>query len=92
MKYMAQLDGTTVVNIIAASDNEPESQTLVTYTDANPAYIGGDYHEGFFYPPQPYPSWLRNAGEWEPPTARPGAGRWDWDEDTLSWIEVQPLT
>ena len=87
MKYLAQLDGTTVVNIITADDDAPESESLVAYTDANPAYIGGDYVGGYFYPPQPYPSWTRSEGTWLPPTPRPAEGYWDWDEATLSWVE-----
>jgi hypothetical protein len=42
-----------------------------------------------FIAPQPYPSWiLDNNYDWQPPTPKP-EGRWAWDEDTLSWIEIE---
>lgn len=91
MKYLAEMDGAIVVNIIVADDDFPESQSFVTYTSANPAYIGGDYVDGYFYPPQPYPSWTRSAGDWQPPTPMPTEGRWYWDEPSLSWVELPPL-
>jgi hypothetical protein len=87
MKYLAALDGVTVLNIVNAEEDAPESGVLVAYTDANPAYIGGDYVGGYFYPPQPYPSWTRSEGVWLSPTPRPADGYWDWDEANLSWVE-----
>ena len=42
-----------------------------------------------FVAPQPYPSWsLDNNFDWQPPTPRPTSGMWRWDEDSLSWTEV----
>jgi hypothetical protein len=42
-----------------------------------------------FIAPQPYPSWsLDENFDWQPPTPRPTGMGWYWDEDTLSWIEV----
>jgi hypothetical protein len=42
-----------------------------------------------FISEQPYPSWtLDNNYNWQPPTPRP-EGKWSWDEDTLSWIEIE---
>ena len=40
--------------------------------------------------PQPFPSWTLNEDTtgWEPPTPRP-EGHVYWDEDTLSWVEVE---
>lgn len=55
------------------------------------AWVGGDYVDGFFYPPQPFPSWVRSAGEWLPPTPKPESATWNshrWDEGTLSWVGV----
>lgn len=47
-----------------------------------------------FIAPQPYPSWTLDANhDWQPPTPYPTDGAdYVWDEETLSWIEVQPLT
>ena len=42
-----------------------------------------------FLKPQPYASWsLDNNFDWQPPTPTPTEGRWYWDEDSLSWVEV----
>ena len=47
-----------------------------------------------FIAPQPFPSWILDANhDWQPPTPRPSeGGPWAWDEETLSWVEVEPLT
>lgn len=43
-----------------------------------------------FVVPQPYPSWsLDNNFDWQPPTPKPEGFNWIWDEDSLSWIEVE---
>lgn len=42
-----------------------------------------------FIAPQPFPSWTLDANhDWQPPTPCPTEGRWYWDEETLSWVEV----
>lgn len=42
-----------------------------------------------FVAPQPYPSWsLDNNFDWQPPTPRPEGMGWYWDEDSLSWTEL----
>jgi len=42
-----------------------------------------------FIAPQPYPSWSLDANhDWQPPTPRPEEGRWSWNEETLSWNEL----
>ncbi len=42
-----------------------------------------------FIAPQPYGSWtLDNNYNWQPPTPKP-EGKWSWNEDTLSWIEIE---
>jgi hypothetical protein len=73
------------LNIVVCHDDEPESANLIRYEDDNPAYIGGDYVEGYFYPPQPFASWTRNEGEWLPPTPRPDGVGWQWNEDEGEW-------
>jgi hypothetical protein len=55
------------------------------------AGIGFTYNadSDVFIAPQPYPSWiLDNNYDWQPPTPRP-EGKWVWDENTLSWIEIE---
>ena len=46
-----------------------------------------------FYSPAPFPSWVLNTNTymWEPPVEYPGVvgedPRYDWDEDSGSWVE-----
>jgi len=58
-------------------------------------YAGIGYHwDGVgFYAPQPFPSWTKDEDTylWEAPVPRPTEGFWNWDEDSLSWIEVETL-
>lgn len=46
-----------------------------------------------FVAPKPFPSWTLDANhDWQPPTPMPAAGGpWSWDEDSLSWLEIDPL-
>ena len=82
----------TVVNVIVIAEDVAMPNGCVAYTPENPAYIGGPYIGGVFYPPQPFPSWTAVDGRWQPPTPRPTEGVWYWDEDTTSWVEVPALT
>jgi len=42
-----------------------------------------------FIAPQPYASWSLNENfDWQAPTPMPD-GNYTWDEDTLSWIELE---
>ena len=55
------------------------------------AGIGYAYDEvnDVFIAPQPYPSWsLDENFDWQPPTPKPTEGKWYWDEDSLSWLEL----
>lgn len=89
MKHMAQLNGNIVTNVIVAYDHEIETATLVTCTPDNPARIGGDYVDGYFYKPQPFPSWTRHEGKWIAPVPMPDDGaNYGWDEDAQTWYPV----
>jgi len=50
-----------------------------------------DAQADVFIPPQPYPSWtLDESWNWQPPTPYPtDGGMYQWDEDTLTWVEVE---
>jgi hypothetical protein len=85
----AVTDSGEVLNIIICHDDEPETPNLITYTDLNPAYIGGTFDSGYFYPPQPYPSWVKDEGVWVAPIPKPD-GDYVWDEPTQSWV-TSPL-
>jgi len=90
-KKMAVIENGIVINTILCNEDEKETNNLVTYTDDNPAYIGGDYVDGFFYAPKPFASWVRNNGEWQAPIPKPDSGFWRWDENSLTWIEEEYL-
>ncbi len=84
-KKMAILDDSgLVINVILCEGTEPETETNISYTDENPAYIGGDYVDGYFYSPQPYPSWDRSQGNWLSPVPKPD-GYHLWNEELLLW-------
>lgn len=88
-KTVAILDNDNkVINIIIVNDNYELNANEIFY-DKQTVYINGDYIDGYFYAPQPYPSWIRSEGSWQAPTAMPTEGRWYWDENTLSWIELE---
>ena len=51
-----------------------------------------DKQRDAFISPKPYPSWVLNEDTclWESPTPYPDDGKiYNWDESTVSWIEVQ---
>ena len=55
------------------------------------AGIGYKYDEiaDVFITPKPYVSWsLDKNFDWQPPTPKPGDDYY-WDENTLSWIEIE---
>lgn len=59
----------------------------------NYASVGFTYDADLdaFVPPQPYPSWLLNTdtAQWESPVPYPTDGkRYEWNEETLSWVEM----
>lgn len=61
----------------------------------NYAGIGYTYDEerDAFIPPKEFPSWVLNEFSciWEAPTPYPTDGKtYEWDESTLSWVEVAP--
>jgi hypothetical protein len=49
-----------------------------------------DSNADIFIAPQPYPSWsLDENYDWQAPTPKPDGFGWRWNEDTLSWIEIE---
>ena len=88
MKNFALLDENNKVLNISIAENSWELEGWVEYTNENPAYIGGDYIDGYFYAPQPFPSWIRDQGNWLAPTPAPNNSPYTyWNEETLTWIE-----
>lgn len=84
-----------VTNVIIADSKEiaekVTSLTCIEYTEENPAVIGGDYIDGYFYSLKPFPSWNRNgSGSWIAPVEKPEFDEanpifYAWNEETLSW-------
>jgi hypothetical protein len=50
-----------------------------------------DSDKDAFIAPKPYESWVLNEDTccWQAPTPMPTEGMWRWDEDSISWIEVE---
>lgn len=84
----AQINEQNEVINIALFPDDSINEGWIQYNDANPAYIGGDYVDGFFYPPQPFASWIRNEGKWVAPISKPDGIGYFWDEQTLNWIKI----
>jgi hypothetical protein len=60
----------------------------------NYAGIGYSWDGVGFAAPQPYSSWTKNSDTylWEAPTPMPTDDkRYEWDEATMSWVEVPTL-
>jgi len=82
MKNVAVMQDHIVVDIHLWGDDYILSENEVEYSDDNPAQIGGDYVDGYFYGLQPFPSWVRNSGVWVPPVPYPDTqDNWYWNED-----------
>jgi len=94
MLTYAVIDNQIVINVVVADAEWANAQTdtVVEYTEANPAYIGGDYVDGFFYQPKPFASWTRSNGTWIAPVIMPTSVErnkaWIWNETTVSWISI----
>lgn len=89
MRNFALLDENNIVINISVADESWSSEGWIPYSDENPAFIGGDYSDGFFYPEKPFPSWSRNGkGNWQPPVPMPSEGIWQWDEESQTWIKL----
>jgi hypothetical protein len=88
-KNIAVLDNNNIVlNILICSDEEIETTSRIKYEDNQTVYIGGDYVDGFFYSPSPFPSWIRFEGNWIAPKPKPSKGQWFWNEDLSEWHET----
>lgn len=103
MKYLAIINpnNNIVTNIIICNDDFNLDNSLdITelYLGDAPPCIGDTYENGWFYPPQPYPSWTKGTdGFWVCPKPYPedwnkGKARCQtptkvWNEDQLEWID-----
>ena len=104
MSHFAKLDSNNIVeNVIVAEQDFINSGAvgdsfLWIQTSYNGNFRGhfaaiGDTWDKVnevFISPQPFPSWTLGADfTWNAPIAYPTDGlRYDWDEDTTSWVEI----
>lgn len=75
---------------IAVFSTDSNDEGWIKYNDTNPAFIDGDYLDGYFYPPQPFASWVRDSGNWKSPIPCPNDTKsYIWNESKVSWQEVE---
>ncbi len=55
-------------------------------------FTTGDPDADVYIRPEPFPSWsLDEHHDWQPPTPMPDDGeQYRWDEDTTTWLEIEP--
>lgn len=73
------------------ADGEPDDGSPLRKNFAGIGYTY-DAQRDAFIPPKPFPSWVFNAQTclWDAPTPMPLSDKkYYWDEDTVSWVEVQ---
>ena len=93
MAHYAQIGTDNIVtNVIVVNNEDVWVQTSYNSNfRKNYAGIGYTYDtdRDAFYAPQPYPSWTLNEStcKWECPEPYPNDGIYNWNEDTLSWVE-----
>jgi len=98
MKF-AIVENGIVTNIIEAESkiiaDEVTGQNCVPCSDKHFASIGGTYDGSKFIPQKHFDSWVwDNTIGWKPPVDAPAFDAenpkyYKWDEDTISWIEVE---
>lgn len=80
---------------VQTSYNTRANVHLLQGTPFRKNYAGaGMLYDSFrdaFILPKPYESWNLNEDtcQWEPPTPMPTEGFWAWNEDSLTWIEIE---
>jgi hypothetical protein len=81
-----------VINIEQASlewvNSQPDPSIFVEYTDENPATVGGDYVDGYFYGIQHKANFIRDKGKWIPPIPKPENQdeKYIWDDTINNWV------
>jgi|688.fasta_scaffold2120951_1 hypothetical protein len=92
MKNFALLDENNIVTNISIADESWDSTGWIEYTEENPAVIGGDYVDGYFYSERPFASWTRDKGQWICPKPKP-EGEVYWSEEEGEWLayEEEPV-
>jgi hypothetical protein len=85
-------------SLIIAEALLPDFEIIEVTEDSGPCFIGGTYEGGIFWPPQPYPSWVKNyeLKFWESPIPVPEVDLGffhEWNEEDLKWeiLEVKGI-
>lgn len=91
MKNIAVIDvnGIVVAINVHLDDYEAQPYEVEVTEESGPAFVGGDYVDGYLYEPQPFPSWVRLNGTWIAPVAKPSEGAFFWDESSQTWVSVE---
>lgn len=97
MTYVVLIRDNVVVNTIVADPSDDISafpsrfgcDEAIDATDLFPRPAPGwTRHNSEWRPPPPHPSWIWTNGAWAAPVTMPdGDGYWDWDEESLSWVD-----
>ena len=77
----------------APNSNESDGGIALRKNYASVGYTYDKIKDAFIAP-QPYPSWLLDdeTCQWNAPVPRPDDGkRYDWDESTTNWVEVEMI-
>jgi hypothetical protein len=46
-----------------------------------------------FIQPKPFDSWVLDENyDWQAPVAKPDEGEWYWNEENLSWVEIETIS
>jgi len=104
MAHYAKVENTLVTQVIVAEaelfdtfvDSSPGKWIQTSYNNSirkNYAGVGYTYDKtrDAFIPPKPYTSWVlvEDTCQWTAPSDYPTDGKvYEWDEDTLAWVEV----
>ena len=75
----------------APNSNEPDGGVALRKNYAGKGYTYDESRDAFI-PPKNYPSWILDEDTclWNAPTPYPDDGkRYEWDEETTSWIEIE---
>lgn len=89
MKLFALLNSNKKVTNISQGADNFVADGWVEYNETNPAFIGGDFVDGYFYAPQPFESWTRHEGTWVAPIPMPTDGNfYVWNETEGQWNEL----
>jgi len=99
MALFAKIENNFVVNVIVAEQDFADTLDGLWVKCPSQFGIGDEYDPdtGEIYPPQPFPSWVKDTSVdgWKAPVDVPddagfGEGEitYRWDEDTLSWVVV----